>query len=62
MGLSFDISITRPKLLPEFVNTEDISKLRDTLRNHKIHKSFVFRDLVLVDTSIKTGLRRFEFA
>jgi hypothetical protein len=33
MGLNFDIPINRPKLLPEFVNTEDISKLRDTLRN-----------------------------
>ena len=62
MGLSFDISINRPKLLPEFVNTEDISKLRDTLRNHKTHKSSVFRDLVLVDTAIKTGLRRSELA
>ena len=62
MGLNFDIPINRPKLLPEFVNTEDISKLRDTLRNHKIHKSSVFRDLVLVDTAIKTGLRRSELA
>ena len=62
IGLSFDISINRPKLLPEFVNTEDISKLRDTLRNHKTHKSSVFRDLVLVDTAIKTGLRRSELA
>jgi integrase/recombinase XerD len=62
VGLSFDISINRPKLLPEFVNTEDISKLRDTLKNHKTHKSSVFRDLVLVDTAIKTGLRRSELA
>ena len=62
IGLSFDISINRPKLLPEFVNTEDIAKLRDTLRNHKTHKSSVFRDLVLVDTAIKTGLRRSELA
>ena len=62
MGLSFDISINRSKLLPEFVNTEDISKLRDTLRNDKTRKSSVFRDLVLVDTVIKTGLRRYELA
>ena len=62
MGLNFDIPINRPKLLPEFVNTEDISKLRNTLRNHKTHKSSVFRDLVLVDTAIKTGLRRSELA
>ena len=62
MGLNFDILINRPKLLPEFVNTEDIAKLRDTLRNHKTHKSSVFRDLVLVDTAIKTGLRRSELA
>ena len=53
MELSFDISIKRPKLLPEFVNTENISKLRDALRNHKTHKSSVFRDLVLVDTAIE---------
>ena len=62
IGLSFDISINRNKLLPEFVNTEDISRPRDTLRNHKTHKSYVFRDLVLADTAIKTGLRRFELA
>ena len=62
IGFSFDISINRHKLLPEFVNTEGISRPRDTLRNHKTHKSSVFRDLVLADTAIKTGLRRSELA
>ena len=62
MGLDFNIPIHRPKLLPEFVNSKDIAKLRHTLRNHKTHKSSVFRDVVLVDTAIKTGLRRSELA
>ena len=61
-GHRFDLKIKRPKLLPEVVPDEAISKLKEAIRNHKTHKSSIARDLALIDTAINTGLRRSELA
>ena len=62
LGYDFDLSIKRPHLLPKRVTDEEIRKLKKAISNHKTHKSSAFRDLVLVDTAIKTGMRRSELA
>jgi len=62
IGHRFDLIVKRPKLLPEMVHGADIEKLKETIRSHRTHKASIFRDLVLVDTAIKTGLRRSELA
>ena len=62
MGIDFDISIKRPHLLPEHVYEKDIKKLKATISNHVTHKGSVFRDLMIIETAIKTGMRRAELA
>ena len=62
LGIGFDISIKRPHLLPEHVHEKDIKKLKDTIANHLTHKGSVFRDLMIIETAIKTGMRRAELA
>ena len=62
LGYDFDLSIKRPHLLPQRVTDEEIRRLKEAISNHKTHKSSTFRDLVLVDTAIKTGMRRSELA
>ncbi|MCL0105283.1 tyrosine-type recombinase/integrase [Dehalococcoidia bacterium] len=62
LGMDFDISIKRPHLLPEHVYEKDIEKLKETIANHMTHKGSVFRDLMIIETAIKTGMRRAELA
>ena len=60
--MDFDISIKRPHLLPEHVYEKDIEKLKQTIANHMTHKDSIFRDLMIIETAIKTGMRRAELA
>jgi integrase len=62
LGIDFDISIKRPHLLPEHVYEKDIEKLKVTISNHMTHKGSVFRDLMIIETAIKTGMRRAKLA
>ena len=62
LGYDFDLSIKRPHLLPQRVTDEEIRRLKESISNHKPNKSSTIRDLVLVDTGIKTGMRRPELA
>jgi len=62
LGHEFNLSVNRPHMLPQRVTDEDIQKLKEAVKNHQTHKSSVFRDLLLVDTAIKTGMRRSELA
>ena len=62
MGIPFDTKFKRPKLLPQRVRHEDVEKLKEAIRNKKTHKKSAFRDLVLIETAVKTGMRRAELA
>ena len=61
-GMGFDLKIKRPRILPELVSAEDIARLKDAIRGHRTHKASTVRDLLLIDTAIKTGMRRAELA
>ena len=62
MGIPFDTKFKRPKLLPQRVRHEDVEKLKEAIRNKRTHKKSAFRDLVLIETAVKTGMRRGELA
>ena len=62
LGIPFDLKVKVPRLLPPFVSEDDIAKLREAVGNKRTHKSTQFRDLVLLETACKTGLRRSELA
>ena len=62
MGITFDTKFKRPKLLPQRVLHEDVKKLKEAIKNKQTHKQSAFRDLALIETAIKTGMRRGELA
>jgi integrase/recombinase XerD len=61
-GEDFNHRPRRPKRLPQWVNPDDIEKLKDCIRNKKTGKKTIRRDLMLIDFDCKTGLRRAELA
>ncbi len=62
LGMTLDLKVKVPRQLPTFVAYDDIVKLRESLGAKHTHKSSQSRDLVLLETAIKTGLRRSELA
>ncbi len=61
-GEDFNHRPRKPKQLPQWVNPDDIEKLKDCIRNKKTGRRTIKRDLMLVDFDCKTGLRRTELA
>ncbi len=62
LGLPFNVKVRVPKQLPPFVAVEDIERIANWIREKQTHKATNFRDLVLLETAAKTGLRRSELA
>ncbi len=60
--MGFDLKIKRPRILPGLVSAEDIASLNDAIRGHSTHKASTVGDLLLIDTTIKSGMRRAELA
>jgi len=61
-GQRLPIKIKTPKILPQDVPTEDFERLEEALRGKKTHKKTIERDILLVQTGRKTGLRAGELA
>jgi integrase len=57
-----DVHIKIPKNLPSYTEDSDIEKLLAAVGDKQSHKKLVERDRLLIDTALKTGLRRFELA
>ena len=51
-----------PKTLPEYVQTSDIDQIVDWIKSKQSHKSSIDRDLALLQTAKRTGMRRSELA
>ncbi|MBI51223.1 MAG: hypothetical protein CL781_07870 [Chloroflexi bacterium] len=61
-GVTFGIKIKRPQIIPEMVSGADIQKLKETIKQHSSWKTSINTHLALVETAIKTGMRRAELA
>ena len=61
-GMTFDIKIKRPHILPEIVNEADIERLKDAITKASSWKISVTTHLALIETAVKTGMRRAELA
>jgi len=61
-GEELDIKFKVPKVLPGYVQKEDIEKLIARMASKKTHKKIIQRDTLLVNLAIHTGLRRSELA
>jgi len=61
-GEKLPIKIRVPKILPQYVPSEDIDRLIQGLKAKKSHKKSIERDVILIETAKMTGLRRGELA
>ena len=61
-GMTFEIKIKRPHILPEIVNEADIERLKDAITKASSWKKSVNTHLALIETAVKTGMRRAELA
>ena len=59
-----DLTVRVPQQVPEYVRPGDVERLLIALRaeSKRTHKGTAARDVLLVETAIKTGLRRGELA
>jgi integrase/recombinase XerD len=62
LGMEFDFRVKVSHSLPAFIQYEDLEKLKGAIREKATHKRTMFRDLTLIETAMKTGMRRGEIA
>ena len=61
-GEKLDTKIRVEQGLPDYIETEDIEKLKNAIRGRKSHKQLIERNLLIIDMGNKTGLRREEIS
>ena len=49
-----------PKTLSEYVEVSEIEKIVAWVKNRKTYRDTIDADLTLIDTAMKTGMRRSE--
>jgi len=62
MEIPFEVKVKVPKTLPNYVQTSDIDQIVDWIKSKQSHKSSIDRDLALLQTAKRTGMRRSELA
>ncbi|MFC2007002.1 tyrosine-type recombinase/integrase [Chloroflexota bacterium] len=61
-GEKLPVKVRVPKILPQYVPSEDIERLIEGIKGKKSHKKTIERDILLIETARMTGLRRGELA
>ena len=59
-GEKLETKIRLPERLPDYVEQDEIEKLKEAMRSKKTHKKVIERNILLIDLGLKTGLRRSE--
>jgi len=57
-----DCRVSPAEEMPELVNSRDLDRIEEAIRNRKTHKKLIQRDILLVRTLRYTGIRRAEAA
>ena len=60
LGIPFDLTVKVPKTLPEYVEVSEIEKIVEWIKNRKTYRDTIDADLILIETAMKTGMRRSE--
>ena len=60
LDIPFDLTVKVPKTLPEYVEVSEIEKIVEWIKNRKTYRDTVDADLTLIETAMKTGMRRSE--
>ena len=62
LGIPFDVKVKVPKTLPDYVETSEIDQIVEWIKSKQSHKKSITRDLTLLETAKRTGMRRSELA
>jgi len=57
-----DFKVKIPKSLPPITQDTDIEALFEAIEHKRSHKDIIVRDILMVETALKTGLRRAELS
>ena len=57
-----DFRIKVPKTLPPYTKDSEVERLLSAIGNKRSHKGCIVRDTLIVELTVKTGLRRSELA
>ena len=60
LDIPFDLTVKVPKTLPEYVEVSEIEKIVEWIKNSKTYRDTIDADLTLIETAMKTGMRRSE--
>ena len=60
LNLPFDVKVKVPKTLPDYIEGSDIDQIVEWIKSKQSHKKSIDRDLTLLETARKTGMRRSE--
>ena len=60
MDIPFDVKVKVPKTLPDYIEGSDIDQIVEWIKSKQSHKKSIDRDLALLETARKTGMRRSE--
>ena len=60
LDIPFDLTVKVPKPLPEYVEGSEIEKIVEWIKNRKTYRDTIDADLTLIETAMKTGMRRSE--
>ncbi len=61
-GEDLQSHIKLPDTLPDYVEPDDITKLKEAMQSKKTHKRVIERNVLIIDVIAKTGLRRGELS
>ncbi|MBM39696.1 MAG: hypothetical protein CL765_05165, partial [Chloroflexi bacterium] len=60
LNIPFDVKVKVPKTLPDYIESSDIDQIVEWIKSKQSHKKSIDRDLTLLETARKTGMRRSE--
>ena len=60
LDIPFDVKVKVPKTLPDYIESSDIDQIVEWIKSKQSHKKSIDRDLTLLETARKTGMRRSE--
>ena len=60
MDIPFEVKVKVPRTLPDYIEGSEIDQMVDWLKSKQSHKKSIGRDLTILETAKRTGMRRRE--
>ena len=60
IDIPFEVKVKVPRTLPDYIEGSEIDQIVDWIKSKQSHKKSIGRDLTLLETAKRTGMRRSE--